>query len=207
MARPVVAVIPGDDAAPEAVAATMTVLRHVDPPVDWDELPPGSELAAMEPAERELFVRARIDAADTVLFGSTNGTTPGVLHMRWGRRTYANVRPVRWQPGYRSPLASPEGIDYVIVRENLEDAYVGIMGDAADLLAVRPGRAPGPARQRGRGSLRGEGHHARRHRAGRPLLVRAGPPPPGAGASGHAHRVGQDEHAAADRPLVLRHRC
>ena len=69
-----------------------------------------------------------------MLFGSTNGTTPGVVHMRWGRRTFANVRPVRWQPGYRSPLASPEGIDYVIVRENLEDAYVGIMGDVADLL-------------------------------------------------------------------------
>ena len=136
MARPVVAVIPGDDAAPEAVAATMTVLRHLDPPVDWDELPPGAELAAMDPAERELFVRARIDAADTVLFGSTNGTTPGVLHMRWGRRTFANVRPVRWQPGFRSPLAAPDGIDYVIVRENLEDAYVGIMGDAADLLAT-----------------------------------------------------------------------
>jgi isocitrate/isopropylmalate dehydrogenase len=136
MARPVVAVIPGDDAAPEAVAATMTVLRQLDPPVDWDELPPGSELAAMEPAARDAFVRERIDAADTVLFGSTNGTTPGVVHMRWGRRTYANVRPVRWRPGYRSPLASPAGIDYVIVRENLEDAYVGIMGDAADLLAA-----------------------------------------------------------------------
>ncbi len=135
MTRPVVAVIPGDDAAPEAVAATMTVLRLLDPPVEWDELPPGSELAAMDADERELFVRARIDAADTVLFGSTNGTTPGVLHMRWGRKTFANVRPVRWQPGYRSPLAHPEGIDYVIVRENLEDAYVGIMGDAADLLA------------------------------------------------------------------------
>jgi isocitrate/isopropylmalate dehydrogenase len=136
MARPVVVVIPGDDAAPEAVAASMAVLRHLDPPVVWDELPPGSELAAMEPSDRELFVRQRIDAADTVLFGSTNGTTPGVLHMRWGRRTFANVRPVRWQPGYRSPLAHPDGIDYVIVRENLEDAYVGIMGDAADLLAT-----------------------------------------------------------------------
>jgi isocitrate/isopropylmalate dehydrogenase len=55
--------------------------------------------------------------------------------MRWGRRTYANVRPVRWRPGYRSPLARPEGIDYVIVRENLEDAYVGIMGDLAALRA------------------------------------------------------------------------
>ena len=31
MTRPLVAVIPGDDAAPEAMAATMTVLRHLDP--------------------------------------------------------------------------------------------------------------------------------------------------------------------------------
>src|SRR5204863_9782790 len=127
---------PGDDAAPEAVAATMAVLRRLDPPADWDELPPGRELAALEPAERERVVRQRIDAADTVLFGSTNGTTPGVLHMRWGRRTFANVRPVRWRPGYRSPLAHPEGIDYVIVRENLEDAYVGIMGDVEALRAA-----------------------------------------------------------------------
>ena len=169
MDRPLVAVIPGDDAAPEAMAAAMTVLRHLDPAVDWDELPPGAELAAIEPTEREATVHARIDAADTVLFGSTNGTTPGVAYMRWGRRTFANVRPIRWRPGYRSPMAAPEGIDYVIVRENLEDAYVGIMGDAADLLrrawsgprarlvtkaraGSRPRSSPGPAPSRWPGS-------------------------------------------------------
>ncbi len=135
MERPMVAVIPGDDAAGEAMAAAMIVLRSLDPPIDWDELPPGVELARLDPVERDAAVRARIDAADTVLFGSTNGTTPGVEHMRWGRRTFANVRPVRWRPGYRSPLAHPEGIDYVIVRENLEDAYVGIMGDLEALRA------------------------------------------------------------------------
>ncbi|MDQ1424283.1 MAG: 3-isopropylmalate dehydrogenase [Acidimicrobiaceae bacterium] len=133
MTRPLVAVIPGDDAAPEAMAAAMTVLRHLDPPVDWDELPPGVELTHIDPVAREAMVRARIDASDTVLFGSTNGTTPGVEYMRWGRHTFANVRPVRWRPGYQSPLTHPEGIDYVIVRENLEDAYVGIMGDVAAL--------------------------------------------------------------------------
>jgi len=154
MARPVVAVIPGDDAAPEAVAATMAVLRHLDPPVAWDELPAGSELAAMDSADRELFVRARIDAADTVLFGSTNGTTPGVAYMRWGRRTFANVRPVHWRPGFNSPLAAPEGIDYVIVRENLEDAYVGIMGDVTAL------RAAGLIGPRSRLVHDGEGRYA-----------------------------------------------
>ena len=30
-----VAVLPGDDAAPEAIAATLTVLGAMDLPVDW----------------------------------------------------------------------------------------------------------------------------------------------------------------------------
>lgn len=152
--RPIVAVIPGDDAAPEAMAAAMAVLRHLDVDIDWDELPPGAELADMDVVDREAFVDERIDAADTVLFGSTNGTTPGVVHMRWGRRTYANVRPIRWRPGYRSPLARPEGVDYVIVRENLEDAYVGIMGD---LDALRQSGLVGPGARLAYG---GEGRFA-----------------------------------------------
>ena len=184
MDRPLVAVIPGDDAAPEAMAATMTVLRHLDPPVDWDELPPGAELAAIEPTEREAFVHARIDAADTVLFGSTNGTTPGVRAHALGAPD-VRQRPARsaGSPATARRWPRPEGIDYVIVRENLEDAYVGIMGDAADLLAAGPGRPAGPARQRGRGPLRGEGHHPGRHRAGGPVLLRAGPAPAGSTAT------------------------
>jgi isocitrate/isopropylmalate dehydrogenase len=130
-----VAVVPGDDAAPEGMAAAVSVLRALDAPIELDVLPTGSELADMPWGERERLVVDRMDAADTVLFGSTSGVTPGVEHLRWGRRTYANVRPIQWRPGYRSPLAQPEGIDYVIVRENLEDAYVGIMGDADALRA------------------------------------------------------------------------
>lgn len=162
MAKPIVVVLPGDDAAPEAMAAAMRVLRRLDVPVDWDELPPGPELAELPATEREAFVNERIDAADTVLFGSTNGTTPGVAYMRWGRRTYANVRPIRWRPGYRSPLAHPEGVDYVIVRENLEDAYVGIMGDADAL------RASGLVGPQARLAYEGEGRFAAK------LITRAG---------------------------------
>ncbi len=128
-----VAAIPGDDAAPEAMSAALRVLRALEPPIEWDVLPVGAELARLPGPEREKLVHARIDAAETVLFGATNGTTPGLFHMRWGRGTYANVRPIRWRPGFRSPLAHPEGLDYVIVRENLEDLYVGVMGDYADL--------------------------------------------------------------------------
>ncbi len=131
---PRVAVIPGDDAAPEAMEAAMRVLEALAPPVTWERLPAGAELGAMPEASRAAFVEERIDAADSVLFGATNGTTPGIVHMRWGRQTFANVRPIRWRPGFRSPLAAPESMDYVIVRENLEDLYVGVMGDLADLV-------------------------------------------------------------------------
>ncbi len=131
-----VAVVPGDDAAPEAMTAAMRVLEAMDLPVGFDVLPPGVDLQDMAPPERERYVTERMDNANTVLFGSSNGTTPGIAHLRWGRLTYANVRPVRWRPGFRSPMADPEALDYVIVRENLEDAYVGIMGDADALLST-----------------------------------------------------------------------
>ena len=149
-----VAVAPGDDAAPEAVEGSMLVLEALGLPIDFDVLPSGVELGGLDPDEREALVIDRLDAADTVLFGSSNGTTPGIAHLRWGRGTYANVRPVEWRPGYRSPMADPDRLDYVIVRENLEDAYVGIMGDVDDL------RASGLIGPRARLAWEGEGRYA-----------------------------------------------
>ncbi len=150
----VVAVVPGDDAAPEAMRASLVVLHALDLDFTFDVLPEGRELAEMPSADRAAMVIDRLDRAETVLFGSSNGTTPGIAHLRWGRGTYANVRPVRWRPGFRSPMAQPDKLDYVIVRENLEDAYVGIMGDAEDL------RATGLIGPRARLAWEGEGRYA-----------------------------------------------
>ena len=136
-AQPSVAVVPGDDAAPEAVHATMTVLQAMELPIAWNILPDGVELAReMARAEAEQLVIDAADRSDSVLFGSTSGQTPGVGYFRWGRGTFANVRPIRWRPGFRSPLAQPEGIDYIIVRENLEDLYAGIEGDLSEIAAA-----------------------------------------------------------------------
>jgi len=138
-----VAVLPGDDAAPEAVDATMEILEAMDLPVDWAVLPDGETLARkLSRTERDLLVRETVDSSDAALFGATSGKTGGVWYLRWGKDTYANVRPVRWREGVPSPLRDPEGIDYVIVRENLEDLYVGIEGDLKTLrssgLDLRP---------------------------------------------------------------------
>ena len=108
--QPTVGVVPGDDAAPEAVHASMAVLQAMELPISFTVLPDGAELAREMPrAEGERLVIDTAERCDTVLFGSTNGQTPGVGYFRWGKQTYANVRPIKWRPGFRSPLAQPEG--------------------------------------------------------------------------------------------------
>jgi isocitrate/isopropylmalate dehydrogenase len=130
-----VAVLPGDDAAPEAVHATLDVLQAMELPLEWVLLPDGETLArTMTRAQAEQLVRDTADRCDTLLFGATSGKTPGVGYLRVGKQTYANVRPIKWRPGFNSPLRHPEGIDYVIIRENTEDMYLGIEGELKDLL-------------------------------------------------------------------------
>jgi isocitrate/isopropylmalate dehydrogenase len=128
-----VVVIEGEDAAPEAVRPTVALVDRLGLPLDW--IHPTVE-------DHDATVAA-IDASDTTLFGATSGRSARALfHLRWGKGTYANVRPARWHPGYRSPLARPDGIDLVVVRENLEDLYVGIEGDLADAPGRDRGRIP-----------------------------------------------------------------
>src|ERR1700677_2218437 len=125
MANKKVVVLPGDDAAPEAMSATMDVLSALKLPIDYVEFPPGEKWTR---GETDMAARKAIDASDTTLFGSTSGKTTAITYLRWGKQTFANVRPVRYSKGFHSPLAKPDGIDYVIVRENLEDLYLGLEG-------------------------------------------------------------------------------
>ncbi len=122
-----VAVIEGDDASPEAVRPVVSLLDGMGLAIGWTYPEPGAAgLAA-------------IDAADCTLFGATSGRSAAALfHLRWGLETYANVRPVRWLEGARSPLAAPQGIDLVIVRENLEDVYVRAEGGLDELARPAP---------------------------------------------------------------------
>jgi isocitrate/isopropylmalate dehydrogenase len=137
-----VVAIPGEDAAPEAFHPTVELVNRLGVGIEWvfPELPDA---------------RREIDRSDTTLFGATSGpSAPALFHLRWGRRTYANVRPTRWIPGMKSPLAWPGGVDLAIVRENLEDLYVRAEGDVASLAplglvsetARRPVHELGPGR-------------------------------------------------------------
>ncbi len=132
-----VVIIEGEDAAPEAVRPSVSLIEQLGLDIEWLYPPVGQrgieECGSPFPPE----ARAAIDASDATLFGATSGASaPALFYLRWGKQTYANVRPTHHLPGCRSPLAHPEGIDFVIVRENLEDLYVGVEGNLQDLACL-----------------------------------------------------------------------
>ena len=149
-----IAVIEGDDAAPEAVRPVVALLDSLDIGLEWLYPQVGEAAEAVAGSAFPAAAKAMIDAADTTLFGATSGKSGVALqYLRWGKQTYANVRPCRYLPGCASPLAEPAGIDFVIVRENLEDLYVGVEGELADLapLDLRGRTVRGPLHELGSG--------------------------------------------------------
>ncbi len=116
------------------MAAAMDALRALELPIDYVEFPAGERWVR---GETDALARKEIDASDTTLFGSTSGKTTAITYLRWGKQTFANVRPARYSKGFLSPLAKPDGIDFVIVRENLEDLYLGLEGPLADLAPLK----------------------------------------------------------------------
>ncbi len=129
-----VVVIEGEDAAPEAMRQTLALLERLCLDIEWLRPPVGEAARERHGSAFPEETRRAIDASDATLFGATSGASAlALLYLRWGKATYANVRPLRWMPGCRSPLANPAGIDFVIVRENLEDLYLGVEGDIEQL--------------------------------------------------------------------------
>ncbi|MFK7914401.1 MAG: isocitrate/isopropylmalate family dehydrogenase [Pseudomonadales bacterium] len=129
-----VAVIKGEDAAPEAMDATLEVLQHMHLDLAWVFPVVGKPAKEQHGTVFPDAAKAMIDSADATLFGATSGPcTKALFYLRWGKQTYANLRPTRYLTGFQSPLAAPEKIDFVIVRENLEDMYLFLEGPLEDL--------------------------------------------------------------------------
>ncbi len=129
-----IAVIEGDDAAPEAMRPVVRLLESLNIGLEF-VYPEVGETAREKTGN--IFpdaARDMIDRADTTFFGSTSSSSGAALmYLRWGKETYANVRPCLHFPGCATPLREPDGIDFAIVRENLEDLYVACEGPLEDL--------------------------------------------------------------------------
>jgi len=131
MAMKTIVALPGEGIGPEAVDATCELLMGTGLPLKILTPSQGSPL----PDETKRAARE----ADGVLFGAAGPSTSHVVSwLRWEMSAWAGVRPIRFYPGMRSPLADPEGIDYVLLRENSEGLYPGREGELADLVKVMP---------------------------------------------------------------------
>jgi 3-isopropylmalate dehydrogenase len=153
-----ICVVAGDDAAPEVVWPAVEVLRRLVPELHFVKGWSGREAEERYGVAFPQETRELIDRAVCTLFGASGGPSRPVLwYLRWGKDTRVNIRPVRWQSGYRSPLREPEHLDFVIVRDNLEGMYPPREGDLAELTALASSRSwwqPPPVERKGAYALR-----------------------------------------------------
>ena len=121
-------IIPGDGIGPEITAQMLRVLKAVNAPFEYEEHPAG--LLAFE-STGELLPQTTLDAIKRTGLAIKGPTTTPVsgghrslnVTLRQKFDLYANVRPVRSLPGVECRFGD---VDFVIVRENTEDLYMGI---------------------------------------------------------------------------------
>src|SRR5213594_1942216 len=124
-----VVALPGQGIGVEVVDATCEILAAAGMPLKILTPPQTTGSAPDAPVPDETKRACR--EADAVLFGAAGPATTAME--AWG-----GVRPSKFYTGMRSPLTDPEGIDFVVIRENSEGLYPGREGDLADAKRALP---------------------------------------------------------------------
>ncbi len=118
--------IPGDGIGPEIVDATLAVLDALGAPFEWDRQIAGlgGVKEAGDPlpqATLDSIRRTRLALKGPLETPSGGGYRSSNVRLREEFQLYANLRPARTViPGGRY-----DGVDLVVVRENLEGLYIG----------------------------------------------------------------------------------
>ncbi len=126
-----VTLIPGDGIGPEVVAAAREVLAAAEVPIVWEERLAGAQVfkkgvaTGVLPETIKSLRRNKIALKGPLETPVGYGEKSANVTLRKLFETYGNIRPVHELPGIRTPY-SGRGIDFVVVRENIEDLYAGI---------------------------------------------------------------------------------
>jgi 3-isopropylmalate dehydrogenase len=141
-----IALLPGDGIGPEVVAEAKRVLERVvllsggevDLELEAFEAGAGAWRRTGEAMSDDTF--AACSSADAMLLGAfglpdvrhPDGREAGsdaMFRLRFDLDLYAGIRPIKLYAGSPTPLADVgAGIDYVVVRENVEGVYAGRHG-------------------------------------------------------------------------------
>jgi isocitrate/isopropylmalate dehydrogenase len=131
-----VVALPGEGIGVEVVDATCEVLVGAGLPIKILTPPQIDAPGSPVPENTRRICRE----ADAILFGAAGPATTRVVGwLRWEMDAWAGVRPAKFYAGMRSPLADPDGIDLVVIRENSEGMYPGREGELAELARAMPG--------------------------------------------------------------------
>ena len=116
-----IAVIPGDGIGKEVVKATITVLDSLDIDFNYTYAEAGDECKEKTGKALPDDTLELAKNSDAVLFGAAGETAADVIvRLRRELNTFVNLRPVKsLQPDKYG------NIDFMIVRENTEDLYIG----------------------------------------------------------------------------------
>jgi isocitrate dehydrogenase len=126
-----VTVIPGDGVGPEVVRAGIRVIEAAGVRIEWEEAAAGASVfqtgdtSGVPAATRDSIERTKVVLKGPLETPVGFGEKSANVTLRKLFETYANVRPARELPGVPTRYAG-EGVDMVIVRENVEDLYAGI---------------------------------------------------------------------------------
>jgi isocitrate dehydrogenase (NAD+) len=121
-----VTLIPGDGIGPEIVEATLAALTALGAPFEWDRQVAGlaGVTTAGDPlpaATLQSIRRTRLALKGPLETPSGGGYRSSNVRLREEFKLYANLRPARTLiPGGRF-----DGVDLIVVRENLEGLYIG----------------------------------------------------------------------------------
>jgi len=137
-----IAVIPGDGIGPEVICEGLKVLAAAAGATGLNyELTHYDFGGDRYLATGEVLPDGALEELrgfDVIYLGAVGHpeVPPGVLErglllaLRFGLDQYVNLRPIKLYPGVWTPIKDkgPEEIDFVVVRENTEDVYVGTGG-------------------------------------------------------------------------------
>lgn len=145
----------GPEVTAQAVGVLQVAAEREGVRFEFEEIPGGGEYYLQHGREWPEGSEARVDAADAVLLGAVGAqdpktgenvfTKPGqpyptpqlagyaqVIGNRLRMNLFVNLRPIRLFPGVRHKVSgefkdiwAPRDVDYVVCRENTEEAYTG----------------------------------------------------------------------------------
>ena len=126
-----VTLIPGDGVGPEITVAARRIIDAAGVAITWEEAEAGAEVfrrgdtTGVPRETADSIARTRVALKGPLETPVGFGEKSANVTLRKLFETYANIRPARQLPGVPTRYAG-EGVDFIVVRENIEDLYAGV---------------------------------------------------------------------------------